>query len=147
MLLACASRVRCARSGYPPNVPRRRAVRLSLVVVAALLVIVLVGATVLTFAVIRRPLPQVTGSVELPGLGAAATVTRDARGVAHITADSSADLFRAQGYVHAQDRFFEMDVRRHATAGRLSELFGESGLETDLVVRTLDTGAVRRSSA
>ena len=43
----------------------------------------------------------------------------------------------AQGFVHAQDRFFEMDVRRHATAGRLSELFGKSGLETDLVVRTL----------
>ena len=139
MLLACASRVRCARSGYPPNVPRRRAVRLSLVVVAALLVIVLVGATVLTFAVIRRPLPQVTGSVELPGLGAAATVTRDARGVAHITADSSADLFRAQGYVHAQDRFFEMDYRRHVTAGRLSELVGTNAdaLEADKVIRTL----------
>lgn len=108
-------------------------------VVAALLVIVLVGATVLTFAVIRRPLPQVTGSVELPGLGAAATVTRDARGVAHITADSSADLFRAQGYVHAQDRFFEMDYRRHVTAGRLSELVGTNAdaLEADKVIRTL----------
>jgi len=139
MLLACASRVGQARSGYPPNVPRRRAVRLSLVVVAALLVVVLVAATVLTFSVIRRPLPQVTGSVELPGLGAEVSVTRDARGVAHITADTSADLFRAQGYVHAQDRFFEMDYRRHVTAGRLSELVGENAdaLKADKVIRTL----------
>src|SRR3546814_7882211 len=43
----------------------------------------------------------------------------------------------AQGFVHAQDRFFEMDVRRHITAGRLSELFGESTLETDKMVRTM----------
>src|SRR4029079_8960569 len=47
------------------------------------------------------------------------------------------DLMRGQGYVHAQDRFFEMDVRRHITAGRLSEMFGDSGLETDKFVRTL----------
>jgi penicillin amidase len=139
MLLACASRVASARSGYPPNVPRRRAVRLSLVVVAALLVIVLAAATVLTFAVIRRPLPQVAGSVDLPGLGVEVSVTRDARGVAHITADTSADLFRAQGYVHAQDCFFEMDYRRHVTAGRLSELVGENAdaLAADKVIRTL----------
>jgi hypothetical protein len=109
------------------------------VVVAALLVVVLVAATVLTFSVIRRPLPQVTGSVDLPGLGAEVSVTRDARGVPHITADTSADLFRAQGYVHAQDRFFEMDYRRHVTAGRLSELVGENAdaLAADKVIRTL----------
>ncbi|MGV8978084.1 MAG: penicillin acylase family protein [Cellulomonas sp.] len=119
--------------------PRRRAVRVSLVVVAALLVVVLVAATVVTFAVIRRPLPQVSGSVELPGLGAEVSVTRDALGVAHITADSPGDLFRAQGYVHAQDRFFEMDYRRHVTAGRLSELVGQSSdaLKADKVIRTL----------
>ena len=44
---------------------------------------------------------------------------------------------RAQGFVAAQDRFFEMDVRRHVTAGRLSELFGEDGLETDKYIRTM----------
>jgi len=102
-------------------------------------VIVLVAATVLTLAVIRRPLPQVAGSVDLPGLGAEVSVTRDDRGVAHITADTSADLFRAQGYAHAQDRFFEMDYRRHVTAGRLSELVGENAdaLAADKVIRTL----------
>ena len=49
----------------------------------------------------------------------------------------AADLMRAQGYVQAQDRFWQMDVRRHATAGRLSELFGETTLETDRFVRTM----------
>ena len=59
---------------------------------------------------------------------------------------------RAQGFVHAQERFFEMDVRRHATAGRLAELFGEDALETDIYVRTMgwrrvaERGARRCSS-
>ena len=52
-------------------------------------------------------------------------------------ADTPEDLFFAQGFVHAQDRFFEMDFRRHVTSGRLSELFGESALDTDKFVRTL----------
>ena len=62
---------------------------------------------------------------------------RDAYGVPHIYADNAEDLFEAQGYVHAQDRFYEMDFRRHLAAGRLSELFGKSQVETDAYVRTL----------
>jgi penicillin amidase len=58
-------------------------------------------------------------------------------GIPTITADSSHDLFFAQGYVQAQDRFWEMDFRRHVTAGRLSELFGTSQLGTDEFIRTL----------
>ena len=65
------------------------------------------------------------------------TVVRDDRGVPDIYADTLGDLMRAQGYVHAQDRFFEMDLRRHITAGRLSEMVGEPGLETDKVIRTM----------
>ncbi len=64
-------------------------------------------------------------------------MVRDDHGIPQIYADTTADLMRAQGYVHAQDRFFEMDVRRHVTAGRLSEMFGDSGLETDKFVRTM----------
>ena len=62
---------------------------------------------------------------------------RDAQGVPHVYADTTGDLMRAQGYVQAQDRFFEMDLRRHITAGRLAELVGEPGVETDKVVRTM----------
>ncbi|MFM9653803.1 penicillin acylase family protein, partial [Streptomyces galilaeus] len=52
-------------------------------------------------------------------------------------ADTAHDLFAAQGYVHAQDRFWEMDFRRHVTSGRLAELFGASQLPTDRFLRTL----------
>ena len=65
------------------------------------------------------------------------TVQRDELGIPTITASSNDDLFFAQGYVHAQDRFWEMDFRRHVTSGRLSELFGESQLGTDSFLRTL----------
>jgi penicillin G amidase len=82
-------------------------------------------------------MPQTTGTISLPGLDADVEVRRDARGVPTILADTSHDLFYAQGFVHAQDRFWEMDVRRHVTAGRLSEMFGDSQVETDTFVRTL----------
>ena len=67
---------------------------------------------------------------------------RDDSGIPHVYGDSMTDLARAQGYVHAQERFFEMDLRRHITAGRLAELVGADGLDTDKVIRTMrDTGA------
>src|SRR4051794_36265538 len=92
---------------------------------------------VVTF--IRRPLPQREGQLTLEGLKGNVEVIRDDQGVPQIYADDAEDLMRAQGYVHAQDRFFEMDVRRHITAGRLSELVGDDpdALQADAVVRTL----------
>jgi len=119
-------------------VPRRRLVRLSVIGIAGLLVLALVATAVAAIVVVRRPLPEVSGEVSIPGLEDRVTVTRDERGVPTITAGSPADLFRAQGYVTAQDRFFEMDYRRHVTAGRLSELVGENedALDADKVIRT-----------
>ena len=64
-------------------------------------------------------------------------MVRDEHGIPQLYADSLDDLMMAQGYVQAQERFFEMDLRRHVTAGRLSELFGEETLETDQVIRTM----------
>ncbi|MBO9553203.1 penicillin acylase family protein [Cellulomonas sp.] len=118
--------------------PRRRLVRLSVIGIAALLVLGLVATSVAAVVVIRRPLPEVSGEVSIPGLDDTVTVTRDERGVPTITATTSDDLFRAQGYVAAQDRFFEMDYRRHVTSGRLSELVGENkdALDADKVIRT-----------
>ena len=100
-------------------------------------VLLLVVTLVISVSLYREPLPQTTGETRLPGLDAEVEVLRDAAGVPRIYADTDRDLVRAQGYVHAQDRFFEMDVRRHATAGRLAELFGEEGLESDKMVRTM----------
>ncbi|WP_449065647.1 penicillin acylase family protein [Planomonospora algeriensis] len=112
--------------------PLRWAARvLSVLVVLA---VVLAGAATWT---VRRSFPQLSGEARLPGLSAAVTVQRDGYGIPHLYADTAADLLKAQGYVHAQDRFWEMDFRRKTTAGRLSEVFGASTLEIDKVVRTL----------
>jgi penicillin amidase len=98
---------------------------------------VAVVAAVLAIGLVRRSFPQTSGEITVSGLTSSVSVLRDDRGVPQIYADNADDLFRAQGYVAAQDRFFEMDLRRHITAGRLSELVGPDGLETDRVIRTM----------
>ena len=105
--------------------------------VAAGLALLMVGLVVTAAVFVRRPVPVTDGELELAGLDAEVEVIRDDHGIAQIYADTDADLMRAQGFVAAQDRFFEMDVRRHVTAGRLAELFGEDGLETDKYIRTM----------
>ena len=85
---------------------------------------------------VRRSFPQTSGELDLKGLTSTVDVLRDDRGIPNIYADNPDDLFFAQGYVHAQDRFYEMDFRRHITSGRLSELLGKSGLDTDKFIRT-----------
>ena len=107
--------------------------------VYALVVVVLVagGSVSVGLAAVRRPLPQLDGELTLPGLNGRVTVLREAHGVPQVYAEQPEDLFEAQGYLAAQDRFYEMDVRRHAAAGRLSELFGASQVPTDTYVRTL----------
>ena len=110
--------------------------RVLLGLVAAVLVVAVV-ATVVVVSAVRDSLPKTSGTTALPGLGAQVTVMRDGSGIPHIYGDSVADLARAQGYVHAQERFFEMDLRRHITAGRLAELVGPDGVDSDKVVRTM----------
>ena len=104
---------------------------------AALVVLVLVAALVAGVVVVRKPLAQEEGTLHLAGLDGTADVLRDAHGVPQVYADDPHDLFLAQGFVQAQDRFFEMDFRRHLTAGRLSELLGQSTVSTDLYLRTM----------
>ncbi|MEV8173083.1 penicillin acylase family protein [Microbacterium sp. NPDC079176] len=110
--------------------------RIVFLVVAAIVVVAVAGAFFVTWT-IQRSFPQTDGTLSLDGLQAEVTVQRDASGIPTITADSSHDLFYAQGFVHAQDRFFEMDFRRHVTAGRVAEMFGESQAGTDAFLRTL----------
>ncbi|MCW2819389.1 MAG: penicillin acylase family protein [Marmoricola sp.] len=104
-------------------------------------VLLVVGALVATLiggaVAVRRPLPQTTGTLHLDGLSGRVEVARDSHGVPQVYAGSSEDLFFAQGFVQAQDRFFEMDFRRHVTAGRLSELLGKATVETDMYIRTM----------
>jgi penicillin amidase len=110
--------------------------RIAFLVVAGLVVIAVAAAFFVTWT-IQRSFPQTAGTVKLEGLRSEVTVQRDDLGIPTITADSTDDLFYAEGFVHAQDRFFEMDFRRHVTAGRVAEMFGESQAATDAFLRTL----------
>lgn len=95
---------------------------------------------------LRRSLPTLKGVVELPGLEGPVEVLRDRFGVPQIFAESERDLFFAQGYVHAQDRFFQMELGRRAGHGRLSELLGENALEFDRLSRTVGFGRIAAAS-
>ena len=104
----------------------------------ALVVIMALGAlSSLAVGTARRSLPDYSGELVLPGLIGTVEVKRDSYGVPHVYADNPEDLFLAQGYIQASDRFYEMDYRRHLAAGRLSELYGPSQVEADSYIRTL----------
>lgn len=105
--------------------------------VACGLVLLLVAGFAAAVVVVRSSFPQTEGDIAVPGLDRSVQVLRDGSGIPQVYARTSHDLFYAQGYTSAQDRFFEMDVRRHTTAGRLSEMFGEGTLEIDKTVRTM----------
>jgi penicillin amidase len=104
---------------------------------SGIVVAVLFAGAATAYWTVRRSFPQTDGAIEVRGLADAVTVVRDGAGIPQVYASSAADLFFAQGYVQAQDRFFEMDFRRHVAAGRLAELFGHDALETDMFVRAL----------
>ncbi|GAB4210435.1 MAG: penicillin acylase family protein [Roseiflexaceae bacterium] len=105
----------------------------------------LAGAGVV--AALRRPLPRTSGRTHLPGLHAPVEVIRDCWGVPHIYAASTADLFAAQGYVHAQDRLWQMEQSRRLASGQLAEIFGEQMLDTDRFVRILGLRRVAEREA
>lgn len=110
-----------------------------------LLVAFLAGLGALTRHLWRRPLPKTAGSETVPGLVQPVEVIRDRWGVPHLYAQNRRDLFFAQGYVHAQDRLWQMEFSRRLGHGRLSEIVGEAGLEADRLVRTVGfTHAARR---
>ncbi|MGW0995432.1 penicillin acylase family protein [Streptomyces sp. NPDC002523] len=112
---------------------------------ARLIVLVLVLAIVggiayggyWSIGTVRASFPRTEGEITLDGLSGPVDVKRDGYGIPQIYASSDEDLFMAQGYVQAQDRFYEMDVRRHMTSGRLSEMFGKGQVDNDAFLRTL----------
>ncbi|QTV80327.1 penicillin acylase family protein [Microbacterium sp. NIBRBAC000506063] len=109
----------------------------TLFVVLAILVAVAVAVALFLVWTVQRSFPQTDGELHLSGLDGRVTVERDDRGIPTVTATTAHDLFFTQGFVHAQDRFWEMDFRRHVTSARVSELFGESQVGTDSFLRTL----------
>ncbi len=113
-----------------------RLVKIGLIVVGILLVIV-IAAGVTGVAVVRRPYPTTDGTVTLTGLTDKVEIIRDEYGIPQIYAQNEADLFFAQGYVHAQDRFWQMEFWRHIGQGRISEIVGDAALNSDKFIRTM----------
>lgn len=95
---------------------------------AALLVLF---ALALVYGMLHASLPALDGTMAVPALGATVTIERDALGIPTVRAANRADLAYGTGFVHGQDRFFEMDLSRRLAAGELSELFGAVALEQD----------------
>src|SRR5690349_15202323 len=96
----------------------KRTVKLILLLLLALLV-----ATAVTLAVMwHQRLPQRSGTLTLTGLKAPVQVRYDEWGVPHIRAENELDLYRALGYVHAQDRLFQMEILRRLSRGELAEV-------------------------
>ncbi|MER6048058.1 penicillin acylase family protein [Streptomyces sp. NPDC001793] len=125
------------KTGPAPKKKKGRRGRLVALTVVLLLVAGIGFGAYWGVSTVRASFPETTGSLKLPGLTDPVDVIRDGNGIPQIYADTDEDLFRAQGYVQAQDRFWEMDVRRHMTAGRLSEMFGKGQVRTDEFLRTL----------
>ena len=113
---------------------------LSVIVVLALLLIA-GGAyyfkNYLPKTVAPKSFPKIDGELQLDGLNAPVDIYRDKMGIPHIYAATAHDLFFAQGYVHAQERFWQMDFYRHVGEGRTAEMFGKSSLDNDKFLTTL----------
>src|SRR5262245_52747107 len=102
--------------------------------VCLLLVCLLVAGA---YLYVRQSLPQTSGEIALAGLAAQVEVLRDRHGIPHIYAASLEDAHFALGFVHAQDRLWQMEMSRRIGAGRVAEILGASGLDTDRFMRTL----------
>lgn len=113
---------------------RRRLARVGIITVVGVAAVLLIAGTGAAF-LLRGSLARLDGSREAQGLGAAVTIERDALGVPRVLAESPADAATALGWLHAQERFFQMDLLRRAAAGELAALLGPALLPADRDVR------------
>ena len=108
-----------------------------------LVLLLLVGAAGLGLWYVRAVEPQVAGTIALPGFAGRVEIVRDREGLPHIFAADEADATAALGFAHAQDRLWQMEMNRRIANGRLAEIVGAPGLETDRFLRTI---GIRRSA-
>ncbi|WP_434518332.1 penicillin acylase family protein [Pseudomonas sp. NFX1] len=102
-----------------------------------LLAVVIAVAAGAGYWYVHGKLPQREGEVLIAGLQAPVSVRYDGRGVPHLQAQNEQDLYRALGYVHAQDRLFQMEIMRRLARGELAEVLGDKLLPTDTLFRSL----------
>ena len=113
----------------------RRRLLLALAAALAALVIAAIGAIVWGRAELRGSLAVLDGTHRLEGLAGAVTVTRDALGIPTVSGETRADVARATGFLHAQERYFQMDLARRRAAGELAALVGSRALVLDVEIR------------
>ena len=112
----------------------RRVIR-GFVIAGVALVFALAGGAYWARTELRASLPVINGTVRVRGLQSAVTIERDGLGIPTIRGISRSDVARATGFVHAQDRFFQMDLARRRAAGELSALVGDAALQLDRQIR------------
>ena len=110
--------------------------KIFIALISLILLISVVGYIIIT-RVGNSGIPQYRGELIIDGLNSDVSVIRDERGMPHIYAENEHDLYTVTGYIMAQERLWQMDLIRRATTGRLSEIFGDDYIDTDLFLRTL----------
>lgn len=121
--------------------------RIVLRVVSWIVALLIVVVSLVAWWFVYRPLPQLAGTLALPGLQQNVTVDRDGWGVPHIRAATVEDLAEAQGYVMAQDRLWQMDLLRRVARGQLSEILGDKTVEIDKEFRIMGFGRAAEREA
>ena len=109
--------------------------------VLLLLLILAVGGYFYVQSIKKSALPDYNQNIKIAGLTDEVKVYRDEQGTPHIVAQNEQDLYMAVGYLSAQDRLWQMDLLRRVTQGRLSEIFGEKLVDTDVLLRKLQMPA------
>jgi len=108
-----------------------------LVITFIVIIIAFIGGYIFVNHIATKGLPDYSTDIQLKGLKDKVTIYRDGFAIPHIYAQNDEDLYRATGYVLAQDRLWQMDLLRRVTQGRLSEIFGEDMLNADQLLRSL----------
>ncbi len=110
--------------------------------ILGMVVIIALAVMVIGLRLLKKSQPQTVGTVVVQGLHQPVSIYRDAYGVPHLFANNEDDLFFAQGYVHAQDRLWQMDLNRRAALGTLSEILGPRTIDYDKLIRTINLPAI-----
>ena len=122
-----------------------RLVQIILIILGILVVLAIVAGAGAYYAT-RQSFPETAGAITIPGLKDEVHIYRDEFGIPHIFANNEEDLFIAQGYVTAQDRFWQMEFWRHIGRGRISEIAGKATIEQDKFIRTVGWNRLAEST-
>lgn len=114
-----------------------RSFRTALIAIFSVVMVLVLAGIAVSVLSVRQPFPETNGTVAVSGLQEPVTVLRDQYGVPHIYANSQEDMFFAQGYTHAQERYWQMESQRLVAQGRTAELYGEFTLDLDIDARNI----------